>query len=290
MNKFKIGLLQIVSEDNDQEKNLIKGLKYCEDAANHECDLVLFPEMWNVGYSFPEDKGLLEKYAITKTSDFLERYREAAIKLEIAIAITYMKSENNQFYNTITIIDKKGKEILEYSKVHTCDFSKESTLTPGNDIPVSSLEIKNDNIKLGAMICFDREHPETARILAIKGAEIIVVPNACEMEQNRIAQLQTRAFENMVGIILANYASPQENGNSIAFDGMAFDSKGKSRNTKIFEAGSKEGLYCVTFDIAELRKYRKREVWGDTFRKPSLYKKLIDNAPIKEFRRSTSRR
>lgn len=124
MNKFKIGLLQIVSEDNDQEKNLIKGLKYCEDAANHECDLVLFPEMWNVGYSFPEDKGLLKKYAITKTSDFLERYREAAIKLEIVIAMTYMKSENNQFYNTITIIDKKGKEILEYSKVHTCDFQK----------------------------------------------------------------------------------------------------------------------------------------------------------------------
>ena len=62
------------------------------------------------------------------------------------------------------------------------------------------------------MICFDREFPESARILMLKGAEIILTPNACEMEDNRICQFKTRAYENMVGVVLANYAAPQQNG------------------------------------------------------------------------------
>ena len=52
------------------------------------------------------------------------------------------------------------------------------------------------------MICFDREFPESARILMLKGAEIILVPNACPMEINRISQLRARAFENMLGLVL----------------------------------------------------------------------------------------
>ena len=73
------------------------------------------------------------------------------------------------------------------------------------------------------MICFDREFPESARILMLKGAELILTPNACELEANRIGQFRTRAFENMLGMAMANYAIPQENGHSVAFDGIAFD-------------------------------------------------------------------
>jgi predicted amidohydrolase len=73
------------------------------------------------------------------------------------------------------------------------------------------------------MICFDREFPESARILMLKGAEVILTPNACEMEDNRICQFKTRAMENMVGVALTNYASPQENDHSCAFDGISFN-------------------------------------------------------------------
>jgi len=61
------------------------------------------------------------------------------------------------------------------------------------------------------MICYDREFPESARILMLKGAEIILTPNCCELEQSRLGQFRTRAFENMVGVAMANYAAPQDN-------------------------------------------------------------------------------
>lgn len=63
------------------------------------------------------------------------------------------------------------------------------------------------------MICYDREFPESARILMLKGAEIILVPNACDMKPGRINQLSTRAFENMVGLAMTNY-SDKKWGNS----------------------------------------------------------------------------
>lgn len=60
------------------------------------------------------------------------------------------------------------------------------------------------------------------------GAEIILTPNACEMEENRLCQFKTRAFDNMVGVALTNYAAPQNNGHSCAFDGIAFNHDGVS--------------------------------------------------------------
>ena len=74
------------------------------------------------------------------------------------------------------------------------------------------------------MICYDREFPESARILMLKGAEIILVPNACPMEMNRLSQLRARAYENMAGIATVNYPYGQLdcNGHSSAFDGIAY--------------------------------------------------------------------
>ena len=94
-------------------------------------------------------------------------------------------------------------------------------------------------MKIGAMICYDREFPESARILMLKGAEIILVPNACPMEINRISQLRGRAYENMVGIATVNYPSgkPDCNGHSTAFDGIAYKpGELGSRDTLIIEA------------------------------------------------------
>ncbi len=98
------------------------------------------------------------------------------------------------------------------------------------------------------MICFDREFPESARILMLKGAEIILVPNACPMEINRLSQLRARAYENMLGIATANYPGgfPDCNGHSSAFDGIAYrPSDSASRDTLIIEAGERPGIYMA---------------------------------------------
>ena len=129
------------------------------------------------------------------------------------------------------------------------------------------------------MICYDREFPESARILMLKGAEIILVPNACPMEINRLSQLRGRAYENMLGIVTCNYPSgmPECNGHSSAFDGVAYlEEIPTSRDTKILEAPEEEGLYIVDFDLEMIRKYREVEVHGDAYRKPERYQLLCE--------------
>src|SRR5262245_58338923 len=63
---------------------------------------------------------------------------------------------------------------------------EEWTLTPGDDFYVCTLDTEQGELKVGAMICYDREFPESARILMLKGAELILTPNACDMEINRL--------------------------------------------------------------------------------------------------------
>lgn len=117
------------------------------------------------------------------------------------------------------MFDRLGNNILTYAKAHIYDFGYECRLTVGDDFYVSNLDTVQGNVKIGAMICYEREFPESARILMLKGAEIILVANACPMEINRISQLRIRAYENMVGIVTVNYpkGKPDSNGHSSAF-------------------------------------------------------------------------
>jgi N-carbamoylputrescine amidase len=173
--------------------------------------------------------------------------------------------------------------------VHTCDWDKEAALTPGADFHVCSLDTAVGSVKVGAMICFDREFPESARVLMLKGAEVILTPNACELERHRIGHFLARADENMLGVAMANYAMPQENGHSVAFDGIAFDEHG-SRDTCLVEADGHEGIYLAEFDLDRLRTYRLNEAWGNAYRKPRRYDLLTSLAVEPPFIRPDARR
>ena len=142
------------------------------------------------------------------------------------------------------------------------------------------------------MICYDREFPESARILMLKGAEVILVPNACPMEINRISQLRARAFENMTGIATVNYpyGKPDCNGHSTAFDGIAYrENEPGSRDTLIIEAGEGEGIYMASFPMEELRAYRQSEVHGNAYRRPEKYHLLISREIREPFIRADRR-
>jgi predicted amidohydrolase len=141
----------------------------------------------------------MEKEAIDINSNFIKTFQEEAKLLNMAIGNTYLKEWQDLLRNTITRIDRFGNCVLTYAKVHTCDWGNEKYLTPGDGFYVVPLNAENDKIKTGAMICYDREFPERARILMLKGRGIIVVPNACPIEINGRSQLRTRAFENMAG-------------------------------------------------------------------------------------------
>ena len=280
----------MTSYGNGQNATLEKGEEYCRLAANMGADIALFPEMWNIGYALPENKSVGLKLAINPNGSFVDHFKELAGEIKIAIAITYLEKKDNSLRDSLSIINCRGEICLTYAKVHTCDFDLEKIITSGNEFFVCNLDTNSGPVKIGTMICFDREFPESARILMLKAAEIILVPNACTLDENRIGQLRARAFENMVGIAVTNYAAPQYNGHSVAFDGMAYEKDGQSRMTLLVQADEKEGVYLAEFDIETLREYRKREVWGNAFRKPGSYHILTSNVVNEPFIRKTERK
>lgn len=275
---INIALLQILPTGT-QEGNLNKGLEYCREAKRSGADIALFPEMWSNGYSLPTDRAETARCAIGLDSDFVKSYQALAKELNMAIAVTFLEAYSPSPRNTVVLFDRFGSLALHYAKVHTCAFDEtEGQLTPGEDFYVADLDTEKGVVKTGAMICYDREFPESARILMLKGAEIILVPNACPMEVNRLSQLRARAFENMVGIVTVNYphGKPDCNGHSTAFDGIAYrPNEPGSRDTLLMEAGDGEGIYMAQFPVDEMREYRLSEVHGNAYRRPEKYHILI---------------
>lgn len=279
MDNIKIALLQILPNINIKD-NIEKGIEYCLKAKKENVDIILFPEMWSNGYNLNDRlyEDLIEE-AVTNENEYLKIFKNLAEKIQTSICITYLKKENNKLYNSLTLFDRFGKEVFTYSKVHTCDFGDEKVLSRGEDFYVEELDTIKGKIKVGSMICYDREFPESARILMLKGAEVILVPNACPMEINRLSQLRGRAYENMLAIATCNYPYPHPdcNGNSSIFDGVVYyEGFSGSRDTCVLQASKEEGIYIGEINMNMLRDYREQEVHGNSYRVPSKYKILLD--------------
>lgn len=274
---MKIALLQIAAQDT-LDSTLEKGASFCRKAKEMGADAALFPEMFSNGYNIysrPVSDWIRE--AIPADHGFVQAFQALSKELNMAIGITLLEECETGPRNTLILFDRFGKQVLKYSKVHTCDFDVERNLTPGDDFYVADLDTESGVVKVGAMICFDREFPESARILMLKGAELILVPNACPMEINRLSQLRARAYENMLGIATCNYPMnvPDCNGHSNAFDGVAYlPELSGSRDTCIVEADGSEGIWIAVFDMDMIRDYRRKEVHGNAYRHPRKYEIL----------------
>lgn len=288
MQNIRVALLQI-SPEPTMEQNLQKGLDFCKKAKEMGADIALFPEMWSVGYKIPTDILLLKESAVECTSEFVTSFSKLAKELNMAIGITFLETYEPLPRNTLCLFDRFGKKMFTYAKVHTCAFGDECRLSAGDDFFVTDLNTEKGFVKVGAMICYDREFPESARILMLKGAELILVPNACPMEINRLSQLRARAYENMLGIATVNYPAnfPDCNGHSSAFDGIAYHPNvNGSRDTLIVEAECEEEICIADFPIDEMRKYRSSEVHGNAYRRPNKYSLLLSEVIEEPFIRS----
>lgn len=293
---LKVAMVQHKAVPNDINANLKLAVRYVHEAQRMGADIVLFPEMWSNGYAPPFDGAFdnplnpafhkertewLEN-AISGDSEYIATLKTTAKQLHIGICATYLSATSLKPQNTAIIIDRNGNVILDYAKVHTCDFSLEKLLQNGDDFKVCEF----DGVQVGVMICYDREFPESARVLMLKGAEIILVPNACDMNPARINQLSTRAFENMVGVAMANYPNKCW-GSSCAFSPVVFDENGNYLdNTIIKTTDVSEQILIAEFDIDEIRRYRKTETWGNAYRKPQAYTDLLSKNICKPFVRT----
>ncbi len=296
MGMFRVALLQLLAVGNDQEANLLKGDKACREAAGLGADLALFPEMWNVGYyewgDAGDDAAALAAQAVSVDGEFVDHFRSLASELDMAIAITFLERWPTGPRNSLALIDRRGRVVLCYAKVHTCDFGDEAFLTPGREFPVAELDAKSGTVKVGAMICFDLLFPEAARALMLEGAELILVPNASRNDENHRICLRARSVENMAAIAQTNYAAPQQGGLSVAFDAVsyAWDEDGATVDPTIVQADAGEGIHIAQFDLARIRAFREAETQGDAYRKPGSYSSLMRADARKPFQRPDARR
>ncbi len=292
MNLLNIALLQIAPTDS-LEGNLEKGTAACHRAKELGADIALFPEMWSNGYRIygrPAEEWKAE--AISAESEFVRAFGRLAGELDMAVGVTLLEAWEGGPRNTLLLFDRFGERKLTYAKVHTCDFDVERNLTPGEDFYVTDLDTARGKVRVGAMICYDREFPESARLLMLKGAELILTPNACPMELNRLSQLRARAFENMLAVATCNYPDsvPDCNGGSSVFDGVAYlPELAGSRDTCLLQAGGEEGVCVAGLDLDMLRAYRGREVHGNAYRRPKKYALLTDTRIDEPFIRANRR-
>ena len=274
--KLKIAFLQLLP-GAAIEDNIEKGIKACREAKEKGADIALFPEMWSSGYVFPHNEEWLNKNSVSLDSAYLKRFSELALELDMAIAITLLEKHEPNPRNTVCLFERHGKLVYRYSKVHICNFGEEddeSVLDPGDSFCVEELDTEKGLIKVGSMICYDREFPEAARVLMMKGAELLLVPNACPMEINRLSQLRGRAYENQLAIATCNYPALQRdcNGHSTLFDGVIYDMEtGVPRDMLVCETGEEDGVFLAELDITMLREYRKRENCNFKNRRQELY-------------------
>jgi N-carbamoylputrescine amidase len=297
MNKLRIALLQMRAIMRSVDEYITVGEKFCRQAAEQGADIAVFPEMFSTGYPGPEgdpfalwravafegaqpDAELIaheSSYAISDDHSYVERFRELALELDMIIAVTYRGKGINAPTNVVLIIDRHGQDLIKYAKIHLFEpFLIDALCEPGEEYFVKELDTRFGPVKLGAMICADRDYPEPARLLMKQGAEIVLIPNACPLEKfsdGMVTDLvRVRAFENAMAIAICNYSSPRLDGHSTAF--------GADGNI-ILRAGDDEGVYIAEYDIDEIREYRRTSNLGDAFRKERYYRPLVE-APVPE--------
>lgn len=264
---FRVAVLQMRSVNREYERNIKTIIKYMSDAKQNGADILLLPECFITGYDLTIDN------ASAITENDLAPLCEKAKKLSIGLVATALTQGKSNPQNSAFVISKDGKILMKYAKVHTCDFADEKVLESGTEFKVCDF----DGVKIGIMICYDREYPESARVLMLKGAEIILVPNDCGSMRPRLQALSTRAYENMCGVAMAN-PNGENAGNSCAYSPICWDRNGECvDNTLLLADAETEGLFYADFDMDAIRAYREREMMGNTFRKVKAYAQLLND-------------
>ncbi len=144
-----------------------------------------------------------------------------------------------------------------------------SGVNHGGEFPVWEIEIGKVRTKVGIQICYDIQHPESTRELALGGAEVVFVPY-CTSDFSRpllVHLFQTRALENRVFVVRVNYGSPRNSGTSsiIDFEGTTQDELDRAPDVRVRD-----------LNLTSLRKVRAEwnPVYGAPYRRPEAYKRI----------------
>src|SRR4029077_20476233 len=115
MSNFRVAVVQGSSEGLDCRAHLEKGLAHCEQAAKSKPDLVLFPELWSIGYQIAGfgcgDE--MKRYALSPESAILTKYRTFAASAKVAIAITFIEAIREKMFDSVLLMVQQGEKCFD---------------------------------------------------------------------------------------------------------------------------------------------------------------------------------
>ncbi len=195
---FRFAGLTLTPEPWNKEANFVKLAKFARQARDQGARVVVAPEGFLEGYVGNEHRspGLTrDKYvSVGEEIDgpFMARVSNLASELKIYLAIGFAERSKDRMFNSTVIFAPDGKITGHYSKSHTAD--DEPFNTKGTEFPVFPTPLG----RWGTLICFDRQLPETARILALRGAQFIIIPAWGGYGEINDIMMRVRAYENGV--------------------------------------------------------------------------------------------
>ncbi len=205
-NAFTIAALRVMPERWNKEDNYRKLEQWTRKAAEQGAQLVVTPEGFLEGYvvNTSANPGITEEryraVAEPLGGALMTRIGGLARELKIYLLVGFAESREGRQYNSAVLFSPQGEAVLHYSKSHNAH--DEPFNTKGTEFPVAETPLG----RIGALICYDRQLPETSRILAVKGAQMILVPAWGSHGEMNEVMMRTRAYEN--GVYVA-FVHPQ---------------------------------------------------------------------------------
>lgn len=268
---LRVAVVQMNSKD-DKAANIVSALGLIDCAAASGAQVVALPEVWT--YLGPDSGNYANAEPIPgPTSRLLaERARRHGIYLH-AGSMLERAGPDGQLLNTTVVFDPLGHEIGRYSKIHMFDvvldgvasYMESDTVTPGEHVAVIDVA----GWKLGLAICYDLRFPELHRILALQGADAILLPAAFTLTTGKDhweTLIRARAIENGVYLIAPAQVGQHPPGNWCFGRSMMVDPWG----TVIATAPDTEGVIIADLDKERIRRVR-RQVPSLANRRPAAY-------------------
>ncbi len=255
-----------------------------EQAALRKADIVCFSELFMTPLFPNRLTHDFDKFFVALPDPALQPVFDAAADHGIALVFPFGEKDGRHYYNSCLVTDKQGRHVGIYRKTHipailptdlpggTGSYEK-FYFSPGTEFPVFDV----CGTKLGIQICYDRKYPEGSRLLALKGAEILVMPIcAATYGETKLrgntwdVPLQARAYENGVYVVAINRAG-DENGRRHIGRSMIVDPIGADMIA--IASNDAPELLVATVDLDNVAKAQTSLPWWRD-RRPELYAAL----------------
>ncbi|MCS6807906.1 MAG: nitrilase-related carbon-nitrogen hydrolase [Bacteroidota bacterium] len=201
---MKLSIVQFTPVFGDTQENCRRLRSYAEQI---DADIIVFPELCTTGYFF-QSKEEARLYAEARDGASLDCFRSIAEEHNAMVIGGFVESSDERTYNAAAIV-MPGQPLYVYRKTHL--FYKERYCFDEGDTGFFVVSHHRCDARVGTMICYDWRFPESARVLALKGADVIACPSNLITNVWHIA-MPARALENKVYVAVPNRAGSEQRG------------------------------------------------------------------------------